>query len=141
MNLGAVRLVQPGTVRQASRRLAQAPAQAKVSVMATIDGAAAPDVDVEVMYADGSFASGKTSSAGLFEAAYAPAQYGPAVVRVIPPAGVQDIGEGSAQPAELAAAGMRLSFAFLSMDVAPTVNAPMVAAVTGLTVLLLGVTS
>jgi len=99
-------------------------AKSALLVMVTLDGGAAMDVPLEILYSDGSNVQGKTGAAGFFEAPYGPTQYGPAIVRISPPPGVEDIGEGTAQPAELTAAGVKVSFALTSRPAADSAKRP-----------------
>jgi hypothetical protein len=112
MKLNAVRIASPGGVRLAAH-LGQT--KSLLAVTVTIDGGPAAGVPVEVLFADGSSAEGLTDpSSGMFQAEYGPSQYGPAVVRITPPPGVEDLGEDTAQGAELTKDPANLSFVMTS---------------------------
>lgn len=72
-------------------------AQDVLTVSVFKDDRPAAGIPVEVMFQDGSAADGVTGEQGTFAAPYSAAQRGQAVVRITPPADVEDLGEASAQ--------------------------------------------
>lgn len=74
------------------------------------DGVPLAGVAVEVMFMSGDGTNGVTDSAGKFSTPYNAVQRGQAVVRITPPEGVEDIGEGTAQGADLQKGSVAIQF-------------------------------
>lgn len=88
------------------------------------DGAPLAGVSVEVMFMSGDGANGVTDSAGKFSTPYNAVQKGQAVVRITPPEGVEDLGEGTAQGADLQKGPVAVQFDLVgvSADTSPLVG-------------------
>lgn len=97
------------------RRLGQA---GVLSVAVMVDGQPAPDVPVEVLFADGSDEMGNTGGDGLFAAPYGDQQYGSAIVRIDQPVGTVDLGEEAAKPVELGEGAASVAFELESIAAA-----------------------
>ena len=65
------------------------------------DGKPFAGAEIEIMLMNGESKKGTTTAEGIFPLPYSQAQQGQAVVRITPPADVQDLGEGSAQGVDL----------------------------------------
>lgn len=97
------------------------------------DGAPLAGVAVEVMFQSGESANGVTDGAGKFVAPVTAAQKGQTVVRITPPEGVEDIGEGSAQGVNLTGASAQVQFDLVGVSVArPLVGIGVAGALYGL---------
>ncbi len=115
MRLGQVPLAQPGNLGMGQPRyLGQ---ENMLSVQVKRDGIAEPGVDVEVIMADGSLEMGVTDEAGAYNLSYGPDAFGLATVQIMPPDGVEDMGEDTAQGVDLS--GGSASVAFEMHSIAP----------------------
>jgi hypothetical protein len=68
-----------------------------VTVIVYKDGQALAGVPVEIMFQNGESKTGTTDAGGTFVSSYTQAQRGQGTVRIAPPEGVEDLGEGTAQ--------------------------------------------
>jgi hypothetical protein len=81
------------------------------------DGSPLSGVPVEVMFQSGDGANGVTDALGKFSTPYNMVQTGQAVVRITPPEGVEDIGEGAAQGADLQKGSVSVQFNLIGVSV------------------------
>lgn len=89
-------------IRSSRRFIGQAQAQTDiVTILVYKDGKALSSVPIDVVFQNGDSKTGITDAGGTFVTSYTPAQKGQAVVRITPPEGVQDPGEGTAQGIDL----------------------------------------
>lgn len=82
------------------------------------DGSPLAGVAVDVMFQSGEAAKGVTDGTGKFVTPVTAAQKGQAVVRITPPEGVEDIGEGSAQGVNLTGASAQVQFDLVGVSMA-----------------------
>ena len=89
---------------------AQTPPPATLTALVLKDGAPLAGVPVEIMFQNGDAPKGVTDDKGKFAVVVTPAQKGQTVVRITPPEGVEDIGEGAAQGIDLTGAAAQVQF-------------------------------
>lgn len=75
----------------------QTPPTPTLTTLVVKDGGPLAGVAVEVMFQNGDSPKGVTDAMGKFVVPFTPVQQGQTVVRITPPEGVEDIGEGAAQ--------------------------------------------
>jgi hypothetical protein len=95
-----------------------APVAVTLTTLVLKDGAPLAGVAVEVMFQSGESAKGVTDGTGKFVTPVAAAQKGQTVVRITPPEGVQDIGEGAAQGVNLVGAPAQVQFDLVGVTMA-----------------------
>lgn len=88
----------------------QTPPPATLTALVLKDGAPLAGVPVEIMFQNGDAPKGTTDAQGKFTVPVAPTQKGQTVVRITPPEGVEDIGEGAAQGVNLTGAPAQVQF-------------------------------
>jgi hypothetical protein len=112
---------------------ASAPAPKDIlAVSVTKDDAPLAGVPVEVMLASGDTKTGVTDGSGLFALTYTAAQKGQTVVRILPPDGVEDIGEDSAKGVELKGGPASVQFALVGVAPSPLIGLGVAGALYGL---------
>lgn len=79
-------------------------------------------VAVEVMLMSGDIKTGMTDAAGLFSLPYTAAQKGQTLVRIVPPEGIEDIGEEAAQSVELKGGPASVQFSLVGVAPSPLIG-------------------
>jgi len=112
---------------------AQAPATTDVlTVGVNKDGKPFAGAAVEIMFMNGDASNGVTDSSGRFSVPYTAAQKGQAIVRITPPADIEDLGEGSTQGVDLKGGPVSVKFDLVGVGGSPLVGVGIVGALYGL---------
>lgn len=93
-----------------------------LTVLVQKDGIPVSGVPIEVMFANGEASNGVTDNGGSLAVSYTSAQKGQAIVRIMPPEGVEDIGEGSAQGVDLKGGPAEAKFDLVGIGGSPFVG-------------------
>lgn len=112
--------------------VAPAPSTDVLAVSVTRDGSPLAGIALEVMFMNGDTKLGVTDAAGLLSQPYTTAQRGQAVIRITPPEGVEDIGEGSAQGADLKGGPVAVQFLLVGVAPSPLIGLGIAGAIYGL---------
>lgn len=116
VTLGPVALAQSRPVSLGSRPAYRMGQASLLSVRVLRDGVAAAGVPVEVMLMNRTEEL-VTGSEGMVEVGYGPENYGMATIRISPPSGVRDMGEGTVQTVELnGAPSTEVVFKMMSLE-------------------------
>lgn len=89
-------------------------------------------VAAEVMFQNGDSKTVTTDAGGTVVVPYTSVQRGQAVIRITPPGGVEDLGEGTAQGIDLKGGPAEVSFALVGMGGSTLVGLGVAAAIYGL---------